>query len=279
MRTEQVKLEEEQFISRLWENLAIVENTGGIQESDNMAELRKLTGGKLLRSELEARYPLGKSLSMRITPKSARYRILRRPASCGDTRRALSIKHRASEQLPIILNGKLIIRLDRFVEKGGDEEPILLAELHSILTKESDLANRNRYESIFGLYSPTGWAVDANRFIENEPPGSGWASKTVYPVLIGPEITELVWDKKSNKLRQYVQCFCGLTLEERSRICKDEIQKAMLVQDFANLQKIAEAKSFGLDFVKKVAKEITSDSKELVLSKVPGVGFVLKKKM
>ena len=255
---EKPKLKEEQFIERLRENLKIVETTGGLQAGDNLTELRKLTGGKLLRNELEAKYPLGKSLSVRIIPKAGLF---------------------AKERQPVVLIGKVVIRLDRFVEKGSDEEPILLAELNSILSKESDLANRSRYETILGLYSPTGWAEDATAFIENEPPGSGWASNSVYPILIGPEIRELVWDTKSDKLSRYVQCFCGLTLTERVEVCKKQINHQITVKEFANLKKIAQSNGFALDFVKKVAKEIASGSKDLVVAKVSGVGLVLKKKI
>jgi len=252
------KIREDKFVTRLHENLTAVENASGIQASDKLVELRKLTDGKLLRNELEAKYPLGKSLSMRISPKAAVF---------------------GKEKQSIVLSGRVIIRLDRFVAKGSDEEPISLNELNSTLTKESDVTNRSRYESVLGFYSPTGWVEDTKKFIENEPPGSGWASNRVYPILIGPEITEIVWDKKSNKLARYVQCFCGLTLEERSRICKDEIQRAILVQDFANLEKIADAKSFDISFVKQIAKGLCSENKELKLTTVKDVGLVLKRRI
>lgn len=256
--TTEAKVREGRFIGRLAENLVAVENAGGIQESDKLAELRKLTGGKLLRNELEAKYPLSRSLSIRVTPRSGLF---------------------GKEEPSIVLTGKVVVRLDRFVEAGGDEEAISLAELNTALSKESDLANRSRFESILALYSPTGWAEDAKVFVQNEPPGSGWASNSVYPVLIGPEITELVWDKKSDNLSKYIHCFCGLTLKERGRICEDEIQRAILVQEFANLEKIAQTNGFDLDFVKRIAKEIASGSKDLAVAKVSGVGLVLKKKI
>ncbi|MBN2590025.1 MAG: hypothetical protein JXA96_09190 [Sedimentisphaerales bacterium] len=262
----EVKIVEDKFISRLQENFAECESGFRIQESDCLSELRKLTSAKLLRNELETKYPLGKSLSIRIIPKEER---------SGKWFK----KTTAAQQNQIFLTGKVIIRLERFVEKGSDDEPLSLSELHSILTKETELANRNRYESILGLYSPTGWSQDATDFIQNDPPGSGWASNRIYPVLIGPEINELVWDTKSEKLSKYIQYFCGLTLEERSRICKNEIQRAILVQEFANIAKIAQSHGFELDFVKKIAKEIASGSKELVITKVSGVGLVLKKKI
>jgi len=258
MDNSEIKVSEDRFVSRLHENLIAFENAGRIQESDNLAELRKLTGGKLLRAELEAKYPLGKTLSMRITPKAGLF---------------------AKEKRSIILMGKVIVRLDRFVEKGSDDEPISLSELNTILSKESDIANRSCYESVLGLYSPTEWNNEAKAFIENNPPGSGWASNRVHPVLIGPEITQLMWDKKSSKISNYIQCFCGLTLAERQQVCKDIIKRAILVQEFANLAKIAAENGFSLDFVKKVGKELTSCSKELVFSKVTGVGFVVKKKI
>lgn len=251
-------MEEERFVARLRENLAAVEGAGCVQASDNLPELRKLTGGRLLRSELESEYPLGKSLSMRIAPK---------------------IRLFGKEKQPSVLTGRVVLRLERFVEKRSDDEPVSLGELTCTLAKESDLANRNRYELFLGLYSPTGWADDARAFVENEPPGSGWASNRVCPVLVGPEIAELAWDRKSDKLARYVHCFCGLTLQERKRICRNELQRAILVQEFANLEKIAQTSSLGLDFVKRTARELASGSKDLAVARVSGVGLVLKKKI
>jgi hypothetical protein len=175
--------------------------------------------------------------------------------------------------------GKVIIRLERFVEQNGDSEPMSLGELNVILSRESDLAARSCYECVLGLFSPTGWAEDAKRFIENDPPGSGWASNRVNPVLIGPEITELVWDKNSGRLSKYIQCFCGLTLAEREQVCKEAIKRAILVQEFANISKIAADNSFDMDFVKGVAEQIGSEEKNLKLTKVKDVGLVLKRRI
>ena len=255
---QKIKLKGEQFVERLRENLKIVENAGSLQTGDSLTKLRRLTGGKLLRNELEDKYPLGKSLSLRITPKTGLF---------------------GKKEQSIVLTGKVIIRLDRFVEKGSDEEPINLAELNSILNKESELANRSRYESILGLYSPTGWTEDTKAFVKNDPPGSGWASNSVYPILIGPEITELIWDTRSNKLGRYIQCFCGLTLSERVEICKQQISHQITVKEFANLEQISLSNGFAPGFVKKVAKEIASGSRDLTVAKVSGVGLVLKKKI
>jgi hypothetical protein len=73
--------------------------------------------------------------------------------------------------------------------------------------------------------------------------------------------------------------FRGLTLEERSRICRDLIQRAILVQDFANLQKIADANGFDIAFVKEVAKGLCGENKELKLPTVRDVGPVLKRRI
>jgi len=253
-----MKICEDKFIGRLRENLAMVENHGGILEGDNLAQLRKLTDGKMLRSEMESKFPLGKFVSIRITTKAGFF---------------------GKEKQAIALAGKVIIRLDNLVKSGSDDEPILLNELSVILSKESDLATRGCFDCVLGLFSPTGWNDEAKQFVINEPSGSGWASNAVYPILVGPEITELVWDKKSGKISEYIQCFCGLTLAERQQVCRDMIKRAILVQEFANLQKIASEKGFSLDFVKDVAEKIGSEQNNLKLTKIKDIGFVLKKKI
>ncbi|MFA5292143.1 MAG: hypothetical protein WC496_03820 [Phycisphaerae bacterium] len=252
------KICEDKFIGRLRENLAMVENHGPIQEGDNLSELRKLTEGKMLRSELESKFPSGKFISIRITTRAGLF---------------------GKRQRPIELTGKVIIRLDRLVKSGNDDEPISLGELSAILSKESDLATRGCFDCILGLFSPTGWNDEAKRFVINEPSGSGWASNAVYPILAGPEIPELVWDRKSTRLSEYIQYFCGLTLDERGRVCRDAIKRAVMVREFANLEKIAIENSFSLEFVKDIAGQFAAESEDMVLSKVSGVGFVLKKKI
>ena len=249
----QVKLKEGQFLGRLRENMA---GAGTLSASDSLAELRRLTEGRFLRSELEAKYPLGRAIFVRVHSK------------------ARSIGKVGPQTM---LTGRVVVRLERFVEQGADDEPISMTELHGILSQESDAARRNRYESMLGLFSPTGWVGEARRFVQNEPPGSGWAATTVHPILIGPEITEMVWDPKDGKLRQYIQYFCGLTVEERRRVCTDEIQRAIVIQEFANLEKIAAAKGFDIEFVKGVAKELCKGARDLKLATVRGVGPVVKR--
>jgi len=255
METEQVKIQEEQFCTRLVENLKAVENTGGIGESDCLAELRKLTGGKLLRGELEAKYPLGKTLSMRISSQGGLFKKAVRP---------------------VVLMGKVIVRLDRLVANGGDDEPVSLSELNAALNRESDLANRGNYELFLGLYSPTGWAEEAAAYIRNDPPGSGCAASVLHPILIGPQITELARDRNDSRIDGYIPCFCGLTLSERKQVCRDAINKAILVQEFANLEKIATENRLTMDFVRQIAKKIAAEQAGLVIKNIPGVGWVIK---
>ncbi len=212
----------------------------------------------LLRRELEAKYPLGKSITIQIDSK---------PGLFGK---------RTKE---VILTGRVVFRLERFIEQDRDDEPLALVELHRVLSEETGVATRNRLGSVLGLFSPVGWTEDARQFVKNDPPGSGWASGGVRPILIGPQITALVWDTSDGTLRQYVPHFCGLTLDERTRVCRDEIQKAVVVQDFANLQRIAEAKGFEVDFVREVGRNLCQETADLKLATVRGVGPVVKRRM
>ena len=254
--TETAKLAEEQFISRLRENVCAGPGTGVLRASDGVSGLRDLTKGALLRRELEAKYPLGKSLTIQIDSK---------PGLFG----------RRTEK--VILTGRVVLRLERFVEHGRDDQPLALVELRRVLSEETDIATRNRLGSVLGLFSPVGWTEDARQFVKNDPPGTGWASGAVRPILIGPQITDLTWDEKDGKLRPYVQHFCGLTVAERKSVCQDEIRQAIVIQEFANLEKIADARGFDIGFVKDVAKELCCGAKDLKLATVRGVGPVVKR--
>jgi hypothetical protein len=55
--------------------------------------------------------------------------------------------------------------------------------------------------------------------------------------------------------------------------------QAIIVKEFANLEKIARENCFSLELVKSVAKKVATDTKGMVLKKVSGVGLVLKKKI
>ena len=256
--TETAKLAEEQFIARFKENVCACPGAGTIRASDSVSRLRDLTKGVLLRRELEAKYPLGKSITIQIDSK---------PGLFG----------KRTKQ--VILTGRVVLRLERFIEQDRDDEPLALVELHRVLSEETDAATRNRLGSVLGLFSPVGWTEDVRQFVKNDPPGSGWACGSLRPILIGPRITALVWDTNDGALRQYVPYFCGLTLGERTSVCRDEIRRAVLVQDFANLQRIAEAKGFAVDFVKDVAKDLCQETADLKLATVRGVGPVVKRRM
>ena len=65
MKRIEAKLKEEQFLQRLRENLESLEGRSGLQSGDELVRLRTLTGGELLRAELETEYPLGQSLETR----------------------------------------------------------------------------------------------------------------------------------------------------------------------------------------------------------------------
>ncbi|OHB64075.1 MAG: hypothetical protein A2Y77_12375 [Planctomycetes bacterium RBG_13_62_9] len=256
VRCDDAKLKEDQFIARLSGNVGAGTGFGPPQAGDSLTLLREATGGKLLRAELERQYPLCRTISVRAGGPGGLF------AKQGDA---------------VVLKGCVVARLKKLVEQGHDEETLSLSELHARLQEEAEAAGRNKCALILALFSPTGWAAEAQQFVRNDPPGSGWASGVVHPILIGPEITELVWDMKDSKLRPYVQYFCGLTVEERKSVCRDEIQRAVLIQEFANLEKIAEARGFDVGFVKDVAKELCRQSKELKLATVRGVGPVVKR--
>ncbi len=255
----QSKLAEDQFMSRLRDNLMALPGSGALETDDRIAELRKLTAGRMLRAELEAKFPLGRSLSVQVSG-----------AKTGLFAKATS---------SVTLAGRVILHLERLVETGADDEPVCLMELNVLLSKEKEIAQRYQYVSILGLFSPTDWAADAKAFVANDPPGFGWASEHVNPILIGAQVTELQWDHNNDSLQPHVECFCGLTLQERKKVCQDKLQRAILVQEFAGLRAIAEENGFSPNFVKTVAKELASADKRLTVKKVSGVGWVVKKGM
>ena len=255
----QAKLAEGQFVSRLQDNLLALPGVGSLQTDDRVSELRKLTGGQMLRAELEAKFPLGRSLAVQVERvKTGLF------AKAGD---------------PVTLEGRVVLHLDRLVETEADDEPVNLTELSAVLTQAKELSQRYQRLSVLGLFSPTDWTEDAKVFTKNDPPGSGWASEQVCPILIGPQVTALHWDHNNDRLLPYIATFCGLTLKERQKVCHDRLTRAILVQEFAHLRVIAEENGFSQDFVKTVAKEMAAADKKLTVKKISGVGWVVKRKM
>ena len=255
----ELKQLEDQFISRLRDNVQGLPGVGGIRSGDDLSALRKLTDGKLLRSELEEGFPLGRSLSVQMAAKKAGFF--------------------AKATGPLTLKGRVILHLESVVEHGEDDEPMGVSRLSTLLKQEANDAQRYRAKLVLGLYSPTGWSEDARRFVRNDPPGSGWASRAAFPILIGSSTTDLLWDRNGDAIGPYLECFCGLTLEERNRVCRDRLERAVLVQEFANLEAVANECGFALDLVTVVARDMAAGGKDLVVKKVAGVGVVLKKRV
>ena len=178
---------------------------------------------------------------------------------------------------PVILAGRAVLHLERLVEADADDEPVSLMELNALLNREMEMAQRYQQACILGLFSPTDWSAEAKVFIANDPPGSGWASEHVHPILIGAQVTALQWDRQNERIQSYIETFCGLTLHERKKVCHDRLERAILVQAFASLRAIAEEMGFSQDFVREVAKDMASQDKRLTVKKVSGVGWVVKK--
>ena len=266
---EVMKRREDQFIARLRDNLGELagsrspEGAGAgaaVRAGDEMTVLRRLTGGQMLRGELEKKYPLGKSLSVRLTKEQGG--LFSRKRQGGGT---------------TVVCGKVMLRLERIVESGSDSEPMGLAELDDVLARESDQAGRGRYSSVLGLYSPTGWAQEALEYVENDPAGSGWASTNVSAILIGPTVTESVWDSKDEQAGEYASCFAGYTEAERVEACKQAIKRMLSVQEFADLARLAAQKGIALAMVQKVAEMLLDEEDGLKLTNVRDVGLVLKR--
>ncbi len=258
MDTARIKQMEDKFIMRLSENLKAVKGAGVIESDDEIGRLRQLTGGKLLRNELESEYPAGRELSVRIQP-AGRF-------------------HRA-EKAATIIRGKAVLRLDKITEQGGDEDPLELDELAGFLSAESARCGRNLSRVILGLFSPTGWTPDSVSYILNDPPGSGWTSGVAHPVLIGPEITALNMDKKNETVKPYMQCFCGLTFPERMEVCRESLERDLRVKEFASIRGIASENGFEYSFVMDVARKLAGERSDYAVKKIPGAGVVLKKKL
>lgn len=255
----QIKIIEDQFIARLRENLDALSGVGMMQMEDGLKQLRQLTEGKMLRGELETKFPMAKSLRVQVTPK--------RSGFFGKAEAALAVI------------GQVVVDLPSCIRNEGGDEAVTLTRLHALLNGESECSRKLGGSAVLGLFSPTGWEEVALQFVRNDPPGSGWASGTVSVILIGPAVTDLVWDTRDKRVQRYVEYFCGLTLSERRDVCRERIERALLVQEFANLETIASEQGFSLEFVKEIAKGVAAGDKDLSMKKVAGVGWVVKKKI
>ncbi len=251
-------MKEEQFISRLRANLSDL--AGGIQlrEGDGIAILRKLTNNQLLRNELCARYPLGKELGLRLAP----------------------VKKLFGESLPgVQLAGKVVLRYDLLVADGGYDEPMGQGDLHTLLKEREQSLGMANEALILGLYSPTGWNQGARDYVVNDPPGSGWPGGRVLPILIGPDITSLVWDRKQELILRHVPIFSGLTRQEREAACRDAMVHELRVREFAGLEQLALEHYWESGLVEKVARKLAEEDHRLTVVKIKEVGMVIKRRV
>lgn len=174
----------------------------------------------------------------------------------------------------IVLRSSMQIALELAALDQGDAE-----RLKALVAKhEAKLRNRLDLHAVLAVYAASGWDEEAVRYARNDPPGTGYAHRGLHLVLVGPGATELVMgahDELALSLRAVLR---GRTDEEDDAIAREALRKALALDGYAVLERVA--RDAGLDgrVVERSARELASTDSGLRMETVSGAGMVLRRK-
>lgn len=157
------------------------------------------------------------------------------------------------------------------------EGPVSLDGLrHSIVDRESRTRNRLDFQYVLALYSPEGWSREALDYVRNDPPGSGFTHQALHLILIGPEPTDVVLDKRDELLASVAFVFRGRTRDEDIAVAKEELERAVLVGGYASVERVASSLDMDEGTVLDAARNKAAEG-GLKLDRVRGAGYVLRR--
>ena len=167
-------------------------------------------------------------------------------------------------------------RLDRYLTTGYDDNAITLDELTPFIA--SFITRIQRMEPgdywVIGLFSPTGWDRSAVSYIcGNE---LTFAHPGISICLIGSEINEIYFSSADHKMAAMVDCFKGITLDEKVSECKALLLEALLIDDHVVLDAFCEMHNFDSKIIKKAYNELIEEERDIERVKVKNLGQIIR---
>ncbi len=144
--------------------------------------------------------------------------------------------------------------------------------------EEARLRNKLDLEAVVALFSASGWDDGAVRYVRNDPPGSGYTHRTVHLVLVGPAPNDTVrcaHDELTLSLKPVLR---GRTDEEEEAVARERIERALTLDGYAVLERVARDADLDGTCVERAARSMASKDRQLRLENLSGAGTVLRRK-
>ncbi len=143
---------------------------------------------------------------------------------------------------------------------------------------EHRVRNRLDLHAVLAVFSASGWQEEAVAYARNDPPGSGYAGGRVHLVLVGPAATDVVTcghDEVARALRPVLR---GRTEDEEEAVAREAIERALTLDDYAVLDRVASGGGLDPACVERAAREMASRDEALRIEKLRGAGRVLRRR-
>ncbi len=174
----------------------------------------------------------------------------------------------------IVLKSSMQITIELAAVEEGDAEG-----LKSLVTKhEAKLRNRVDLHAVLAVYSASGWDEAAVRYARNDPPGTGYAHRALHLVLVGPGASELVMGAHDELARSLRAVLRGRTDEEDDAVARESLRKALALDNYAVLERVARDADLDETVVERAARALASTEAGLRMETVSGAGMVLRRK-
>jgi len=144
--------------------------------------------------------------------------------------------------------------------------------------REGRLRNRLDEHAVLAVSSQEGWDEDAVRYARNDPPGTGYAHKSLHLVLIGPAPADVVMGVHDELARSLRPVFRGRTDEEEEAVAREGLQQQITLSGYAVLARVTGDGELEPGSVERAARRLASEDGALKLEKVRGAGLVLRRR-
>lgn len=147
-----------------------------------------------------------------------------------------------------------------------------------VARREAKLRNRLDLHAVLGVYSASGWADAAIAYARNDPPGTGYAHASLHLVLVGPAPSDLVTGAHDELARSFRPVLRGRTDDEEAAIAREHLEKALALENYAVLERVARETGLDDTTVERAARALASGEAGLRMETVSGAGPVLRRK-
>jgi len=178
---------------------------------------------------------------------------------------------------PLILEARVVNRLQEYARKGFDTQPLGLTHLVSLLNEYLHIGERSNATLIVGLASPTGWEPQAIDFVSsNAYIKHTFSHPLIMPCLIDLLHMSIAYNEDDQRLKSLISIFRPLMREEEVRLAIEDIRHVVaLSPGSVSLRQLREElPQYGEEVILRAAKELEAKGTH-ILQEFENVGLVI----